>query len=546
MITSSELTRLNRAKLLATSTNVTSPNRSGDYLSEKRYGSGPVLANGKVIKGCCEEQQQFTPGIIITYDNLSRMIGRDVEETLSVTGEGYTIDWGNGELVSYSGLRTFNIATQRTGLTITIREDSALTAFSLTDSNASACTVHSCAELLSVNCTNNLLLTTLLFIDTFNLQSLDCTGNDLTTLNCVGFDKLTSLDCASNDLTSLNMTGCTSFASFDSVSILEGNPGIALNLTGCTGITGELSLRNISNSFNVASAIFKNCTGITKLICNECSLNSIDLTGATSLNSLICNGNNMTSLNMTGCTAFTPFLTDLLIGNNMASLNLSGCTALTEMIVEGIPLASVNLTGCSNLTNVKCKNTGLTSINGVDNLPLLEKLNVYTNPPIPTGNLHMYTNKLATLTIKSSNLTELICTGNLLTTLDASNCTKLTTLECDFNNMDSLNVSNCSKLTHLNCSRNKLASLASITDVVSLVDIQCHYNNLNDIPVQNLVALQSILATHNYIQNNQLVGILLKLKDLDTIGNITIVWQVQDYGLIPDDVRHHAPKWEVS
>jgi hypothetical protein len=53
MISSSELTRLQRAKVLAT-TVVTAPNRTGDYVTESQFGHGPVIADGMNIKQCCK------------------------------------------------------------------------------------------------------------------------------------------------------------------------------------------------------------------------------------------------------------------------------------------------------------------------------------------------------------------------------------------------------------------------------------------------------------------------------------------------------------
>ena len=49
---SSDFTRMNRAKVLATSARVTPPNRTGDYLAEKRFGSARIYEDGVIIKEC--------------------------------------------------------------------------------------------------------------------------------------------------------------------------------------------------------------------------------------------------------------------------------------------------------------------------------------------------------------------------------------------------------------------------------------------------------------------------------------------------------------
>jgi Leucine-rich repeat (LRR) protein len=69
-------------------------------------------------------------------------------------------------------------------------------------------------------------------------------------------------------------------------------------------------------------------------------------------------------------------------------------------------------------------------------------------------------NQLTTLRLgRLPNLEELYCYSNQLTTLDVSKCPKLEYLNCNSNKLTSLNISKCPNLTFLDCKVNKLISL---------------------------------------------------------------------------------------
>ena len=74
-----------------------------------------------------------------------------------------------------------------------------------------------------------------------------------------------------------------------------------------------------------------------------------------------------------------------------------------------------------------------------------------------------------------TELEELTCMGNLLTSLDISKNTALTSLSCGINLLTFLDISNNIALTHLECSINKLTSL-DVSNNIELESISCYRN----------------------------------------------------------------------
>ena len=79
-------------------------------------------------------------------------------------------------------------------------------------------------------------------------------------------------------------------------------------------------------------------------------------------------------------------------------------------------------------------------------------------------------------------LTELFCSGNQLTSLDASKNTALTRLDCYGNLLASIDVSKNTDLTYLNCYNNKLTSL-DVSKNTALTYLVCGGNQFDCVPI---------------------------------------------------------------
>lgn len=126
-----------------------------------------------------------------------------------------------------------------------------------------------------------------------NLISLDCSGNNLTTLDVQELASLQNLNCSHNKLTKLNVQGLA-----------------ALQI----------------------------------LRCNINQLTALNVQGSVALQLLWCNNNQLTALNVKKLVE----LKELWCQNNqLATLNLQELTWLVELEIENNPLIDLNLTGVS-------------------------------------------------------------------------------------------------------------------------------------------------------------------------------------------------------
>ena len=256
------------------------------------------------------------------------------------------------------------------------------------------------------------------------ITELDISRKNISTIPEIQyFTSLTTLDCSNNQLTSLDMSGCTSLQTF--------------NCYHC----------NSMGSLNVSG-----CTSLTTLNCNQCnSMTFLNVSGCTSLMTLNCkNCLSPLSLNASGCTSLAKF--DYRIykedDTRFTYLNMSGCTNLRYLDCRGGHLLTyLNVSGCTNLEELNCKYN--------DNLTFLDASKCVSLKILECGSL-----KLSSLNVSEcTKLWKLDCSNNQLTSLNVSECTKLGNLDCRSNQLTSLNVDGCTNLDILDCGNNQLTSL---------------------------------------------------------------------------------------
>ena len=157
---------------------------------------------------------------------------------------------------------------------------------------------------------NNADMTTLAGIGHFaSLKELECTNNQLTSLNLSGLSNLLKLSCGSNPLTSLNLSGLTSLTNL----VCYNNQLTSLNLDGTTGLEFLDCSENQLTSLDVSKL-----TKLTTLKCYKNQLTSLDVSKLTKLKDLDCSANLLTALDITPLTG----LTKLICGYQSGSLTL--------------------------------------------------------------------------------------------------------------------------------------------------------------------------------------------------------------------------------
>ena len=294
-----------------------------------------------------------------------------------------------------------------------------------------------------------------------SLTTLDCSNNQLTSLDMSGCTSLQTLNCSYNQLTSLDVSGYTSL---QTLNCNHCNSMTFLNVSGCT------SLQTLDGNWNIWTSLdVSECTSLQTLNCDHCnSMGSLNVSGCTSLTTLNCNQcNSMTFLNVSGCTS----LMTLNCKNCLSplSLNASGCTSLAKFDYriykeDDTRFTYLNMSGCTNLRYLDCRG----------------------------GHLLTYLNVSG-----CTNLEELNCKYNdNLTFLDASKCVSLKILECGSLKLSSLNVSECTKLWKLDCSNNQLTSL-NVDGCTNLDILDCGNNQLTSLDVRRCTNLTYLYCMDN-------------------------------------------------
>ena len=293
------------------------------------------------------------------------------------------------------------------------------------------------------------------------ITELDISRKNISTIPEIQyFTSLTTLDCSNNQLTSLDMSGRTSLQT--------------LNCNHCNSMT----FLNVSG-----------CTNLTTLDCSNNFLRSLDVSGCTNLQTLDGNWNIWTSLDVSECTSLQTLNCDHC--NSIGSLNVSGCTSLMTLncYKNKSPL-SLNASGCTSLTKIdygryEKDDTQLTYLN-MSECTSLQTLNCSSN-------------QLTYLNISGcTRLIILDCHGNnYLTFLDASKCVSLTTLNCgETNQLSSLNMSGCTSLRILNYSNNQLTSL-DVSECASLKKLDCSNNFLRSLDISRCTDLTYLCCWYN-------------------------------------------------
>ena len=191
-----------------------------------------------------------------------------------------------------------------------------------------------------------------------NLTYLNCSDNDLTTIDLSGMANLTNLFAGSNPLTSINLTGLTqNFGTIDisnnqmtSLVINGGTFGVfdcsggtltALSVNGV--LCGSLKCNN-----NQLAALNMSNSIIHELYCMGNQLTSLDLSNVIIDNTLSCADNQITILDM----ANQNMATFLCSNNLLTSLDVSNMTYLTFFACVGNPLTYLNLkNGISSISD---------------------------------------------------------------------------------------------------------------------------------------------------------------------------------------------------
>ena len=295
---------------------------------------------------------------------------------------------------------------------------------------------------------------------------------------------LTNLNCSRNAITNLDIANCTSLQTLmcfenSSLTTIQG-------LETCTALTyidcEDCAISNLSgvNSLNNLEKLYCRNNQLKSLtVTNKPNLKLIRLTGNTQLTTVNCYSCALTELYVGGCGA----IKTLMCYNNSGLTEITGfanCISLQKLSCYSCSLTNLpGLNGMDNLTNVVCSNNKLTSLSlneksqltqlWVDDNPRLTSLETYGNPLLNNLNvtgctqlqtLHCYSNASLAEIIGLGDcaaLKEIKCSSCALTNLDGlQGKTNLENVSCSMNQLTSLNFTGCSSLNRVVCVINNI------------------------------------------------------------------------------------------
>ena len=168
--------------------------------------------------------------------------------------------------------------------------------------------------------------------------------------------------------------------------------------------------------------------------------------------------------------------------------------------------SEIQVSEANNFTgSIDCSNKLILSLEGIE---------YFTN----ITDLNCSDNQLTSLDLSSNtSLIYLLCGYNQLSNLHLENNTELIYIDCYKNKLTSLDVSKNTALSYLNCGTNELASL-DVTKNTALVDLMLPYNLVESIDVTKNTKLKNFFCYSNEITNLDLSK-NLDLKFLSSYNN---------------------------
>lgn len=184
-----------------------------------------------------------------------------------------------------------------------------------------------------------------------NLETLDCSQNQLTALDVTKNEKLVDLKCTGNALTALTLTENSELEYLD----CEGNKLSSLNVSGNKKLLYLICGNNVITTLDLQYNL-----KLERLSCSLNRLATLDLSRNTALLYLECENNKLTTIGF-GNLGKLQFLN--CNGNRLKALDLRKQTKLQYLYCDYNRLFALDLTGNPELAILYCSNNALPYLN---------------------------------------------------------------------------------------------------------------------------------------------------------------------------------------
>lgn len=447
----------------------------------------PRVAGAMADRGAYEYQGGGkVPTIVLTFKDGTQ------NATIGVggaTGYEFTIDWGNGEEITYSSASYHSHAL--TGNTVKIY-GSEIQVLQAQES-----------DILSADVSNAPALTRIML-----------GGNGMTSLTLGNHPSLTGIYAGANKLTSINVAGCPALRVLSvEENLIEGSIDCsAMAQLSKVDISNnkvqELILPNHSTLYEVACAYNEltqldvaGRSGLAELTAHNNQIHQIDLSGLTSLESIYLGENGLESIDISGA----PSLETLqLAGNNLTAIDLSHNTALTGIYLFDNNLQSLDLTRNTAASWVNISNNQIADID----LTKCSRLSLF----IASGN------RLSQLNLKNNpSVVRLELDNNMLTSIDVSRQTSLSQFYVRNNLLTSLDLSKNGYLYWLRCAGNNIATL-DLSKNTYLQFLDAAGNNLTTLDLSKQTGLQGLFLEDNNMDADAINSIMSVLPNVSSVS----------------------------
>ena len=361
--------------------------------------------------------------------------------------------------------------------------------------------------LKSLYCTNNQLENLDISSNTV-LESLNCSNNQLKNLDISGNTALRSLNCSNNQLENWDISGNTALRSLN----CSGNPMTDLDVSRCTSL-GDLTCTNSPlKSLNASG-----CTSLNFITCPDNQLTSLDISGCTSLQDVACYNNQLKNIDATDCTSLRMIYCDHNAIKGKA----------TSEFINSLPqgqgwnalffynnLDSNERNVCTKAQVAVARSKGWTVFYGVE-----YDENYWNITWVP------YEGSENVITIDEDNFPDANFRNHLLQqsygsdgVLTEDEIKRITQIDARNKNISSLQgIEYFTELTNLDCSLNQLTTL-DVSNNTALTGIYCYSNQIKGELMDNLISS----LPQNYIGESR----ALVIYHVGNDGNVCTKMQV--------------------
>ena len=480
----------------------------------------PVLKNILVNTNCSDSDNNGTPDSDIDTNN-------DLEISYEEAGAVSRL-YIDGPVTSMAGVDSYVfqmltlLSIRHTVLTsLTIEGYSIMQQYQITDNLQLTSLLFKNTDSQILNCSNN-NLSSLQFSNANSFYNIDCSNNNLTAVNLHEFVPLNTLNCSNNDLTELNLHGLSQLVNLNCsnnelINLVTykifANPFQTLDFSGNTEI--ENICCNVEDQQVVQEkATLYGLSGVNIVTeCNyvppTCPPGTICFDDANLKFMLL--STTTTDTNADGEIQFSEALaiTDLTIGGSIHSLyGLNFFTNLTTLTITSTQVAGVyDLTALVNLENLTVQYNHMVDEVKINGLSNLSSLTIYDNHELAviaasgltgltTANINKHFNMHSLSFPGASSLSTLDCSENALSVLNLADAVNLTSLTASSNLLHTITIGASATLTDLMFQQNKMTSL-NFSTFSGLQHLNLSKNLFTAVNFTGLNSVQSIDCSEN-------------------------------------------------